>query len=198
MKHRVKAGFTLTELLIALALLGVIAAFTVPKVLSGASANRQNEIVKSVVAQIQAAYANYKLDDIESANTSFANMTPYVNYLSVMTSGAIDNKEGNASGMNCTATLPCLKLHNGAVLRYNAGSSGIFAGTSSTHALEFFIDPDGVDSGLTTGPSKSVNLFLYYDGRIKTRGTLDPGTYASGSSFATPNPAFDPPWFSWN
>lgn len=49
-------GFTLSELLVALAILGVIATFTIPKVLEGSNSSRYNAIVEEAAASLSAIY----------------------------------------------------------------------------------------------------------------------------------------------
>ena len=55
-------AFTLAELLIALAILGVIATFTIPKILDSGSNSQWNAIGKEAAAMVSGAYQSYKLD----------------------------------------------------------------------------------------------------------------------------------------
>jgi prepilin-type N-terminal cleavage/methylation domain-containing protein len=186
-------GFTLAELLIALGILGVIATFTIPKILSAQQNNRYNAAAKEAAATISAAYKLYTLDNGLSSTAGFGNMTQYINYVSVDTSRTIDSKQTNSS-ITCSSGGPCIILHNGGAIRYISSN---FAGAADTNALEIYFDPNGTYGGTTDGPDKAVDFFLYYNGRIATRGTLLPNTTASGTSFPTPSPTLDPPWFSW-
>ena len=54
-------GFTLAELLIALAILGVIATFTIPKILDSGTDSKRNAIAKEIAATVSGAYQNYKI-----------------------------------------------------------------------------------------------------------------------------------------
>lgn len=71
-----QSGFTLAELLIALALLGVIAAFTLPKIIqtSGNAENRAK--VKEATATLEQAWYNLKSQNfITSGTTLYSNLT---------------------------------------------------------------------------------------------------------------------------
>jgi prepilin-type N-terminal cleavage/methylation domain-containing protein len=190
--YRFKLGFTLAELLIALAILGVIATFTIPKVLNGMQDTRNNAIAKEAAASVSAAYQLYKLNNTVTSSFTLANLIPYLNYVKQAPVGtAIDDTEsGTFTNCMVAASYPCYQLHNGAMIKIHTATT--FNGTTSLNALPFFLDPDG-----RYGNSKSVLFFLYYDGKIRTIGTIQPNTVNSVSTYS-PNPASDPPWFSWN
>ncbi len=61
--HRKQAGFTLAELLIALALLGIIAAFTIPKLLSTMSTKETSSKVTEAITTLEQAFYNKKMQD---------------------------------------------------------------------------------------------------------------------------------------
>lgn len=188
-----KTAFTLAELLIALAILGVIATFTIPKVLISQQNSTSNAIAKETIAAVSAAYRVYQLERQTSGSTNLTDLTPYLNYVSVDTTSLVDNHETNSTPVDCASTI-CLKLHNGAILY---GWSTTFAGTSATNAIYYYIDPDGVDGGSTTGPSKALVMFLYYNGKTTNYGNILPGT-TSSYGVHTVCPGCDPTWFSWN
>jgi type II secretory pathway pseudopilin PulG len=177
------------------AILGEIATFTIPKIITSQRNGAYKTASKEAAATISQTYALYRLDNTVSSSTRFGDMTSYINYVQFDTARTIDNKQTNGSTSCNVGSGGCLVLHNGGVLRYNGST---FAGTATTNALEFHFDPNGTYGGTTDGPDKSVNFFLYYDGRITTRGNTLPNTVASGGTYATPNPALDPPWFSWD
>jgi prepilin-type N-terminal cleavage/methylation domain-containing protein len=185
-------GFTLSELLIALAILGVIAAFTIPKVLQSQQDKRFNAIAKETAGMITGAYDAYRLNNAVTATTRPADLTPFMNYVRVDTASIIDYYPGGSSS-NCSAD-QCLKLHNGAVLWYLSGVS--FGGTANINALYFQVDPDGRYCGGTSCEGKAVRFFLYYNGRLSNYGAISSGTVSSDAT-RNPDPTRDPSWFSW-
>lgn len=186
-------GFTLAELLISLAILGVIATFTIPKILSAQQDSKNKALTKEAAATISAAYQAYRLSSSISASVGIKDLTPFMNYVSIEASANIDNVQGQ--GTDSCSSQTCLKLHNGAILSYM--NAYTFGGTSSTNAVWFHIDPDGrVTDGTTNGPGKSVPVFLYTTGRITDEGNLLVGTTDSNDAY-TANANNVPPWFSW-
>jgi prepilin-type N-terminal cleavage/methylation domain-containing protein len=153
-------GFTLAELLICLAILGVIAVFTIPKILIVQQNASYTAIFKEAQGTVASAYYNYSIQNGFSTNTTFGALTPYLNYVSATTSGNVDDVQGSGP-WGCGGTRTCFKLHNGAVI--NVSVSVPFGTTGN---MRVFVDPDGVYSGTTTGPGKSQSFYLYPDGKI--------------------------------
>jgi hypothetical protein len=60
-----------------------------------------------------------------------------------------------------------------------------------------FLRPDGkvTNGGSATGPGKSLNFVIKYNGKIGTRGVIEPGADGNGT-YTDCN--CDPPWFGWN
>lgn len=185
-------GFTLAELLISLAILGVIATFTIPKILS-TSQNEANEAkTKDIIAAFSGAYQQAKLDGIINSNTKPSDLTPYLSYLAWDTSAAIDYGPWGTSS-NCNATYPCIKFANGATVQFDDPAR--FGGTATTNMIAFFIDPEPGYSG-TTNPVRSVQIVLYYDGFITSRAYTRTNSFTSAGGPYGPG-SFDPPWFVW-
>ena len=186
------SAFTLAELLIALAILGVIATFTIPKILAGQQSSQYNAIAKEDISAISAAFQQAKMAGSVSSSTTIGDLTQYLNYTSYVTSATVDGINGSTSEA-CSGAAPCIFMHNGSSIRYNTYN---FGGTDTTNALYVQMDPDGFYSRTTNGNGKAVGLWLYYDGRVADEGTITAGTTNSHGSYtadATKNPA----WFSW-
>jgi prepilin-type N-terminal cleavage/methylation domain-containing protein len=188
-------AFTLAELLIALAVLGVIATFTLPKILLSQQNTQYNAAAKEAASMVSAAYSNYALGQPVYSSLRFDDFLSYMNYVNIDTASTIDSKYTQGSlSCNVGAAGGCLVLHNGGMIRY---TNNVLAGTASTNAIEFYFDPNGQYSGTTNGPDKSVQMFIYYGGRITSRGYTIPNTLSAGQTYASPDPTFEPPWFSW-
>ena len=187
-------GFTLAELLIALTILGEISAFTIPKILSAQQNQTNMAKTKEAIGMVSAAYQQLQLSGTVTSATTADSITPYLNYVAMDTSGSLIDDSPTFTSRTCNAGGPCLRLHNAAVLQYESGTS--FAGTGSGNVLFYFIDPDGVYSGSSSGNNKSVRITVYYNGRISSlgqgSGSLCNSSYCLGAS-----PAWDPSWFIW-
>ncbi len=188
-------GFTLAELLISLAILGVIATFTIPKVLSSQQNSSNNAKAKEVAAMISGAYQQAQLAGSVNANTKPSDLTPYMSYVAYDTGGAFIDAHPGVTSRTCDSTTPCIRLHNGGVLWFL--DSAYFSAANSNYTIEFGFDPDGTYSGSSAdSPGKTVQFALYYNGFITSRGKVKPGTCSSYGCGNNPG-AFDPSWFSW-
>ncbi len=193
---RFKPGFTLAELLIALAILGVIATFTIPKLLQAQQNQQKIANAKETAAMIAGAYQQAQsLGVITSASTP-SSLTPYMNYVSLESSGVVIDAHPLAASRSCNGVTPCIRLHNGGMLWLDSSRS--FGGTSTLHCIEFSFDPDPQDNMSSTGdaPQKAVQFTLYYNGFLTTRGQAKAGTTNSGGGWGL-STAYDPSWFSW-
>lgn len=191
---RCKHGFTLAELLVCLAILGLIAVFTIPKVLTTQRDSRYSAQAKEVASMISGAYDAYKQRYTPNSNTSGGDLTAFMNYASVDAVSTIDVFQTATTRLCDGVGYQCVRLHNGGMLLW--ASSG-FMGTATTNAIYFYYDPDGqVTDGTTNGPGKSVVFWLYYNGRITSYANISANTVYGGGTVG-PNSAYDPPWFQW-
>jgi prepilin-type N-terminal cleavage/methylation domain-containing protein len=190
------AGFTLAELLISLGILGIIATFTISKILTSSQEGKYDAMAKEAAATIAQAYQEHKRLGLVSANTSPADLFQYINYVRMDTSTQIDSHQGVADAQ-CDGTSPCVLMHNGGILMAKRTTCDDFGGTSSLHVVEFLFDPDARYSGSTTGNYKAVQFMLYYNGFLTTRGNIKNNTDCGAGAWG-PFPSYDPPWFSWS
>lgn len=207
MRHtRFQPAFSLVELLIVLALLGIVSVFTIPKMLNTPNStlsSKQTAMAKDTAFMVLAAYEQYRAANptILSTTTPGA-LTPYMNYTTMDTSGTTVDAHPNwggasGSGRNtCNSTTPCLKLHNGGSLYLSNSYS--FGCVTSVCLIELSFDPDSTTSGSTAdSATKALQIELYYDGTIRSRGNAKSGSCNSGSCVAiSPNSSLDPSWFT--
>ncbi len=195
------SGFTLAELLISLAILGVIATFTIPKILSAQQDGKYNATTKEAAAMVAGAFQQYQATNSIATGTNMSNLTPYMNYVAVKTSGSFDEDYGKTGTRTCLASSPCLVLHNGALLQYDPANT--FGVVDSNHFIYFEVDPDGVvtDSATTNGPGKSYLMAIFTNGKLKGFDTVTASedTYLGGSAqgWGAGGPIAKPPWFNW-
>jgi len=187
-------GFTLAELLIALMILGEIATFTIPKILTTQQSQRFNAIVKEDLASLAAAHQLlYASGQLNSGLTSGA-FSQYLNYVSIDTSSSIDDAYGYAGSQTCTASQPCAKLANGSIIMF---PNCTFGGTgANSNVVETFIDPDGrvTNGGGATTDGKAVRAFVYYSGRTVSWSGVASGTASSCYGWGA---GTDPPYLQY-
>jgi prepilin-type N-terminal cleavage/methylation domain-containing protein len=200
MQQEFHKAFTLAELLIALAILGVIATFTIPKVLVSQQDARYSAAAKEAASAVSAAYNAAVLNGSITTTSGMKDLTPYLNYVQVDTASSIDNIHSYGSfTTTCGGSgARCVRLHNGALLKYYPQDT--FGGTASTNGVVFLLDPDGqvTSAGSATGPGKSIGIFLFYNGRITDVSKGPSLSYDNGApqTWAV-CPACTPSWFSW-
>jgi prepilin-type N-terminal cleavage/methylation domain-containing protein len=112
-------GFTLSELLIALAILGIIATFAIPKVLQSQQDSKKKAIFRETLAALSdATYMGTVTHELDSATTG-ATMRAYyskrLNYVKACTASITEGCFATTDVASCQDTSGYL-LHNGAGL----------------------------------------------------------------------------------
>ncbi len=182
-------GFTLAELLIALAILGVIATFTIPKILSSSQNGQNTAIAKEAASMVSGAFSTYTLTNGLASGVTAGALTPYMNYVSTDTATAYTGSGGTAL-QTCSAVLVCLKLHNGGVLQYDTVQT--FGGTAAANGIFLNLDPDG------NGTQGRISFVQYSNGRLTT-GQQAGGAPTSGAAGTIALQATDPTYLAnWN
>jgi prepilin-type N-terminal cleavage/methylation domain-containing protein len=202
-----KKGFTLSELLVSLAVLGLIAAFAVPKVLTSVGDSSFLANTKECLSVISAAYDSVKADNVSSFDPTLITLstaaataaTPYsminkINYAAAgnYTMGAAAAVDTFAANAAPTATTAAIRLGTGAIISFNSTDTFATVALPAVSRMKFVIDPDGV------GVGKPFVAILGADGRlfVPPSGAIDAptGQFANytpsgGTEIATPTPA---------
>jgi prepilin-type N-terminal cleavage/methylation domain-containing protein len=203
-RQQQSTGFTLAELLISLAILGVIAAFAIPKVLQSSQDNKLNAIAKETASMVRDAYSFYKIDTNPTWNLmgNADRLIGYLNYVEIdrTTTAAqmMDPPPTQTKLENCTNAQPCLVLHSGAYVQMDSGMTFTAADPAPNrpalnNAVFFNIDPDGV-----RGQAGRVSIVLFFNGRVTTGQAANDEGVVYYNNTITPQTT-DPEYLSyWN
>lgn len=196
-------GFTLAELLIALAILGVIAVFSIPKILQSSRDSKLNAVARETASMLRDAYSFYRIDNYPYWNllsvdaTRFINKMNYVKIDTTTTAAQMQSPPTGESKLeDCTATTPCLVLHSGAMIQYDTGQTFSAADPSpnvpsATGAIFFNIDPDGAGSA-----AGRYTVTMFYNGRVTTGQAANDEGVTYNNNTITPQTA-DPSYFAY-
>jgi prepilin-type N-terminal cleavage/methylation domain-containing protein len=151
-------GFTLTELLIALVLLGVIASFAIPKVLKATADQRKGAILREAVAMLEDAYYGNRVEgDAFGATDSLYNyIIGDVNYIQAGESTAAGTLNAAFAAQNtaCDNNIGWILLPNGAII------AGLEV-DANTDYHQICIDVDGVGGLNAYGTDQFVGNFIH-------------------------------------
>lgn len=169
-------GFTLAELLIALGILGVIATFTIPKLLQ----SQQNSEKKSVFKETIAALSDITYTGNISGDLTRDNINTFI----FQKMNAVKICPADASSQGCWPnTHPAFNVgettEGGATLHNGAVIAGIKA-TAVTDYESFIMDWNGPDSPNTEGDDQILLLLCW------ERGGCNGGTVKNGTVMADP------------
>jgi prepilin-type N-terminal cleavage/methylation domain-containing protein len=205
LKTQLTKGFSLTEVVLTIAIVSVLAGLAVPGILTSANNSKRLSATKQTISLIGDAL-NEKVEanavDVTQGFSQFVNVgngggLPYTRYL---VSGAVRRIDSPPNPVNlCTAAATCtftpaasgaqaVTLKNGGILYFD---STIVFGSGVNAAVPVVFDPDG-DSH---GDRNSVELWLYADGRLHTARTIIAGTTVNAGNTAVAASAIaDPSW----
>jgi prepilin-type N-terminal cleavage/methylation domain-containing protein len=150
------SAFTLVELLVVLSVLGIITAFTIPKLLY----TGQNKAYKSIYLETESVLSQafqqaQQVSPVINASSAL-NLIPYINSVQIYSSGYID---AGSFSWDCSWG-QCLKLQSGAVIAMTNDST--LGATTPNHFYTIIFDPDGKVST----PDNSYCIDVYANGRV--------------------------------
>lgn len=193
MRLSFNTGFTLTELLVGLGILGLIAAFAVPKILTASAATTANAKVHKAAQAVVNGYEKWTQENGKTPNTSVQNVMSMVQHNGQITDGRVVDWAPNSSldQISCVAYVGnvaqalCYLMPDSSIIlfvNHFGGSSGTdlnFSNSGTTNALYFAVDPDGKDGPQDKSATTVSTLFLLsYNGRLRERGRLKNSTYS--------------------
>ena len=156
-------GFTLAELLIAMVILGVIATFTIPKILQTQQDNQRKAVFRETYASISSLINQGRQQGIDPA-TMRGYIASHLNFVKICPNnlttdgcwnaaiqGTWPNYSDNAGGI----------LHNGAVLGNIQNDGCCYMGTPGAWCAATLVDWNGVNGPNTDG-NDIVGLIYNY------------------------------------
>lgn len=181
-------GFTLAELLSALAILGVIATFTIPKVLQGQQDQRRIAIFKETIASVhQALYNDWVLTGGEMTSHDRAILFANLNYIKQCPTDAA--AEGCHPSMVGGVNDPALVMHNGAVVGDLDGYNMSFGPGARVAAI--IIDWNGPE---LPNAVYDDQILLYINVGSASTTLIAPGIPAGGLNTHTGNSLYVAQW----
>lgn len=186
MKNSKSKAFTLAEVLITLGILGVVAAMTIPNLITNYKAHQLRSQFLKAYSLTQQAFKLMEEDDISLDPTSYPGVTFYKTFQKYFT-GSIDCQAPSARQKK-----PCYHLNNSAPDAYKTYHGSYFHGfklDDGQFALQdgtlfLFENPNARDTpilisvdinGFGNKPNKAgydLFTFQFFDGELKTMGAI--------------------------
>ena len=182
-----KRAFTLTELLIALGIIGTIAALCIPSLMTTINNKSLAIQLQNNVAAVQQAIANQKIIKItkDMSETAFANETDFYALFQSSkgeTCSASSTTKcwgdsyrvigGGAPSYDLVPEGNAIRLKNGATIAYKTGNDDAYG---NKQLCEIFIDVNGADEPNIVGRDLFA-FFISKNGTISGNRTVNPGT----------------------
>ena len=182
-----KRAFTLTELLIALGIIGTIAALCIPSLMTTINNKSLAIQLQNNVAAIQQAIANQKIikNTKDMSETAFANETDFYALFQSSkgeTCSASSTTKcwgdsyrvigGGAPSYELVPEGNAIRLKNGATIAYETGNGDAYG---NKQLCEIFIDVNGADEPNIVGRDLFA-FFISKNGTISGNRSVNPGT----------------------
>lgn len=170
-------GFTLAELLIALAIVAVIVTFTIPKIVTGLSNVQKKTVFKSTLSDISTVfYSSIQKGELLNNYTqsNWLNFwTTHLNYVSADNCGS--SCVGGAPSWYFQSSTTQIKLHNGAMITTNLpGQSGY-----PYYSMYFYVDYNGAEAPNLEGQD-IIGIVFCWDSNYTRQ---SPYAWAFGSNY---------------
>ena len=189
MRLNFNTGFTLTELLVGLGILGLIAAFAVPKVLTASGAALANAKVHKATQAVAQGFEKWAQENGKNPTTSVQNIMSMVQHNGQITDGRIVDWAPNSHDqIKCVASVGsytdalCYQMPDASIVLFvnhfgGGGTDLTFANAGTTNGLYFGVDPDGIDGPQDkSATGVSTAFVLSFNGRLRERGHLKNNT----------------------
>ena len=182
-----KRAFTLTELLIALGIIGTIAALCIPSLMTTINNKSLAIQLQNNVAAVQQAIANQKIikNTKDLTETAFANETDFYALFQSSkgeTCSASSTTKcwgdsyrvigGGAPSYELVPEGNAIRLKNGATIAYKTGNDDAYG---NKQLCEIFIDVNGADEPNIVGRDLFA-FFISKNGTISGNRSVNPGT----------------------
>lgn len=182
-----KRAFTLTELLIALGIIGTIAALCIPSLMTTINNKSLAIQLQNNVAAVQQAIANQKIikNTKDMSETAFANETDFYALFQSSkgeTCSASSTTKcwgdsyrvigGGAPSYELVPEGNAIRLKNGATIAYKTGNDDAYG---NKQLCEIFIDVNGADEPNIVGRDLFA-FFISKNGSISGNRSVNPGT----------------------